>query len=106
MQLKDNQFLGPISAVPADAKGNPVPDQKFDADPLFTIDDASLGSLVDTPSGKFFQPSGKLGVAHVQFSAKLNGVDLVGQSEDIVIVVSDAVSVAVSLGSPVAALPQ
>lgn len=106
MQLKDNAFLGPISAVPSDVKKNPVPGQEFDAPPVFTVDDASLGSLQSTPGGLFFVPSGKLGTAHVQFSAKLNGQDLVGQSEDIVIVVSDAVSVEVSLGSPVDALPQ
>lgn len=101
MNLKDIQLLGPISALPADAKGNAVPGQAFDAEPVFTVDDASLGALVKMDAGLFFQPSGKLGTAHVQFSASLNGKAIVGQSEDIVIVASDAVSVAISLGAPV-----
>lgn len=102
MQMKDTQKLGPIVAVAADAKGVPVPDAKFDADPTWGLSDASMGQLVKDDAGALWlQPAAKIGSVKIQFAASLNGNAIAGESEDIVVVPGDAASVLIQVGQPV-----
>jgi hypothetical protein len=79
MDLKANDALA-LSIQPEDKFGNPVV-QAFDAPPVWTVADPTIGTVNADPTGltASFLPSGKEGATQLQVSGAIGGVAQAGQ---------------------------
>jgi len=101
MQLKDSEKVT-LALEFDDAKGFPV-NPTLDAAPAWNVVDASIGTLQvaqDGLSADFIAQ--KPGTTQVQFSCSISGKAFSAQSEDLVVIAGDAVSVQLKVAAPIA----
>lgn len=98
MDLKAN-YQVQVHVLSADRFNNPA--GSFDSPPVYSLDDASLGSVVAAADGlsAIITPSGKLGSSIVKVIAQVGGLGL-QDSLPINFIAGDAVKVILSAGAP------